>query len=329
MLRASPLILVFEQHSFSSGSQVVEKLIEEQWCQIVGFELPCSWGINDINKFYKEKMQNSGFKNHQLAEVELSKTLENKKQVDMEKLITIRNYFSGKERLKLLQSINANYATAIGLDITLEERNQLNNTNSHLNSTEQFSRTLKSRHSRILKSIMEAPDKSMVCINGIQHAPDIISLLNYKGIPFISCFILDSWAPKEFIKTIDSTYPPKKRSSDGILEFTSVDAAMIKLRELLLPFSIKTYQRLDEPTILTNQLIHKTGLPFFSIYSDSYQVVAVTEISNSENEEQAKTLYKKIGHGSFFSSNNKRYFGLPCINMPNCSDLPKKVSQLK
>jgi hypothetical protein len=59
--RKNPIIIIFEQHSFSSGSEIAAELIRENWCGKLGFELPRDMGLDSIKQDYQAKRISAGF----------------------------------------------------------------------------------------------------------------------------------------------------------------------------------------------------------------------------------------------------------------------------
>ncbi len=332
MPRTSPIVLIFEQHSFSSGSETAEKLVSENWCNMVGFEVPRTWGKVELRKHYENKKNATGFTDEAMALKEFTKVMRLPDSDERDHhILFVRSYFSASARLKLLGATEKYEVRAQGLDLTLEEKKRISG-HIVLDSNQAIMLKamleIKDRNNCIIDSIASVDNKSMVCILGIQHAHEITRILRSKGILYIPCFIRDTWFSKEMERAIDATYSPAIRKGDGLLEFSSVDVAMDRLREILLPYSIGESKRLDSPTSLTSQLIRSTHLPFFSIQNETFRVSAITEIAKAEDEKKAKSLQSKLNHGSFFTSDGKRYFGLPAINLPETSSLPEKILKL-
>jgi len=331
MPQTNPVILIFEQHSFTSGSEVAEKLIIENWCDVVGFELPNTWDQLAIKSHYEQVKGTTNINNNASASHLLTAALNQNSQANnFRSILSIRSYFTSNARLKLLTEINDYDARAMGLDISMKEREELSGHITSDSPESKLARVMLQKDSRnrcIANSIVNTSHRPMVCILGILHAHDVIGRLHSMGVKFISCFVHESWAPKEMVDTTNDEYPPEVRRADGILEFSSVDSAICELRKLLLPYSLLSSKALDIPTSLTSDLSDRSDLSFFSICSKAYRVSAIAEISGSEDEAKATRLQYQLKNGCFFQSNNKRYFGLPSINMPRSSDLPGKIDQ--
>lgn len=335
MPRETPVVLIFEQHSFSSGSETAEKLISEGWCNMAGFGLPRTWELAELKTHYEKQKAAAGFIDEATALKEFSTAIHfSDSDEGVRHILSIRSYLAALARLNLLKRIEKDEISAQGLDITEEERSGIS---GHITIGSDISRLLKAgleakvRRDCISDSIASVDEtKSMVCILGIGHAHGIIERLRSRGILVIPCFIRDSWVPKEMESAINSSYPPEIREADGLLDFSSVDAAMARLRDILLPYSIGSSKRLDAPTSLTSKLMRSTHLPFFSIGSggEISRVSAITEITKAEDIERAVSLQSKLGHGGFFNREGKCYFGLPAINMTGTNPLPEKILKL-
>lgn len=320
-----PVILIFEQHSFSSGSILAEHLIKEDWCDNVGFELSKSWNSDDFIRFYEEKKSKHSFSSEAAASEVLKQSIESK--IPFPITLSVGSYLAAIARLRLLQTIKESSASLCGLDITMEERARCQRGLTATDPVEHTMQLAKVRNVQITESIASNGNRA-VCILGILHAHDIIHALKKRKIPFIACFVRDFWARDDYINEINKVYSPSQRAADGLHQFTSVKVAMNFLRNQLIPFSLASSKGLITPTQLTRGLIKTTGLSFFSVKSEGACVSALVEIKKPSDEEKAKSLAKTLCSGSFFTFENQNYFGLYAINQSGTSDLPQKISQL-
>lgn len=324
MPQTNPVVLIFELHSSTKGSELAVKLIAENWCNMVGFELPDNLDQLGIKTLYEKKKKSLGINSDSQASSLLEQAMRTN---NLAEAMKIKSYFTSKARLTLLEEISDCGSAAIGIDITMEERHKISGhiqNSGHESSLAKLALEKSHRNMRIANSIKINCFSSMACILGVFHAHDLISILRSYSIEFIPCFICDPITPEQ-VNVLDAEYPPEIRRADGILEFSSVDSALNELRKLLLPSSVFSSFPLEEPTSLTRQLSEKSNLSFFSICSKRHRVSAIAPITNQQDEEKALVLQNTLKNGCFFQERDKRYFGFPSINMSDSNELPKQI----
>jgi hypothetical protein len=334
MPRKSPVVIIFEQHSFSSGSETADRLISENWCRKLGFELPCNMGLRDIKEHYERKIIGSGVTNEKAASEEFDSAIAALKTCETEsairRVLSVRGYFSAKARLKLIADAENAEIEIHSLDLDQAIKQRLYKDARIGDGTIGADLTAMvvaiPRNEHIVNSIVSLEDVPTVCILGLQHAHEVISRLREKDIKIIPCYVEDAWAPESLRTTLHDSYPPALRKADGLLEFSSVTAAMEKLRDRLLPHTMAFTKRTDTPTSLTSLLSHATGMPFYSVKSQDCIVSAITRLSSEEDKGKAITICKRLGNGSFFIYEGEKYFGLAGINLTGSSELPKKIN---
>lgn len=78
-------------------------------------------------------------------------------------------------------------------------------------------------------------------------------------------------------------------------------------------------------TTLIGLLKKNTELTFFALRDEDYKVDAVVETSNSMTEEAAKNLQSQLGRGEFFTIENKKYFVLEAVNLPEKNPIGNEI----